>query len=253
MAEYKVVDAEKLDADLSSVADAIRTKGGTSESLTFPQGFVDAVDAIESGGGGDNYKNIIQEALYNLEGSSNYNRLAVFGGTSITDVSMFDFSNVKTFQAAFSSCKQLVKVVVDVISANTLTHLCAGCGVLKTVVIKNMTPKVTSIHSAFNGCAALESIETLDVGGCSSLGTGNSNYLFGNCTSLKEIRFVSECIKYSIWFGDSPLLSAESIQSIIDGLATVETAQTLTLHADVKAKLTETQIATITSKNWNLA
>lgn len=52
MAEYKVVDAEKLDADLSSVADAIRTKGGTSESLTFPQGFVGAVGAIESGGGG---------------------------------------------------------------------------------------------------------------------------------------------------------------------------------------------------------
>lgn len=51
MAEYKVVDAEKLDADLSSVADAIRTKGGTSESLTFPQGFVDAVGAISSGGG----------------------------------------------------------------------------------------------------------------------------------------------------------------------------------------------------------
>lgn len=39
-------------ADLTSVANAIRTKGGTSAQLAFPQGFVDAVDAIETGGGG---------------------------------------------------------------------------------------------------------------------------------------------------------------------------------------------------------
>lgn len=36
---------------LVSVADAIRTKGGTSEELEFPQGFVDGINAIESGGG----------------------------------------------------------------------------------------------------------------------------------------------------------------------------------------------------------
>ena len=40
------------DTDLGAVADAIRTKGGTSADLVFPAGFVDAIDAI-SGGGGD--------------------------------------------------------------------------------------------------------------------------------------------------------------------------------------------------------
>ncbi len=40
------------DTDLTTVADAIRTKGGTSASLEFPDGFVDAVEAIETGGGG---------------------------------------------------------------------------------------------------------------------------------------------------------------------------------------------------------
>ena len=38
--------------DLTAVADAIRTKGGTSASLAFPAGFVSAVEAIETGGGG---------------------------------------------------------------------------------------------------------------------------------------------------------------------------------------------------------
>lgn len=51
MADYKVVNATQLDDDLASVAEAIKIKGGTDESLEFPNGFVDAVNAIESGGG----------------------------------------------------------------------------------------------------------------------------------------------------------------------------------------------------------
>lgn len=52
MALDKLVDSTQLDADLTSIANAIRTKGGTSSSLTFPTDFVDAIDAIETGGGG---------------------------------------------------------------------------------------------------------------------------------------------------------------------------------------------------------
>ena len=52
MAVDKLVDSAQLDADLGSVADAIRTKGGTSAQLAFPSGFVSAVEAIETGGGG---------------------------------------------------------------------------------------------------------------------------------------------------------------------------------------------------------
>lgn len=37
------------DTDLTTVADAIRTKGGTSAALKWPSGYVDAVDAIPTG------------------------------------------------------------------------------------------------------------------------------------------------------------------------------------------------------------
>lgn len=50
MSKY-VVDS----ADLVSVAEAIRTKGKTSEQLVFPSGFVSAVEAITTGGGGLNF------------------------------------------------------------------------------------------------------------------------------------------------------------------------------------------------------
>ena len=49
MALDKLVDSTQLDTDLSSVADAIRVKGGTSGQLAFPGGFVSAVQAIPTG------------------------------------------------------------------------------------------------------------------------------------------------------------------------------------------------------------
>lgn len=51
MAVDKLVDSTQLDADLASVANAIRTKGGTSAQLAFPAGFVSAIAAIPGGGG----------------------------------------------------------------------------------------------------------------------------------------------------------------------------------------------------------
>lgn len=53
MALDALVDSTQLDTDLTSVANAIRTKGGTSAQLAFPTGFVDAIEDIETGGGGD--------------------------------------------------------------------------------------------------------------------------------------------------------------------------------------------------------
>lgn len=47
MVDYKVTDTE-----LTSIANAIRTKGGTQAQLEFPTGFVSAVQAIPTGGGG---------------------------------------------------------------------------------------------------------------------------------------------------------------------------------------------------------
>lgn len=51
MAYDKVVDSTVLDANLKSVADAIRTASGATGNLAFPTGFVNAISAIEAGGG----------------------------------------------------------------------------------------------------------------------------------------------------------------------------------------------------------
>ena len=52
MALIKLVDSAQLDADLTSVANAIRTKSGGSSQLAFPSGFISEIGNIPSGGGG---------------------------------------------------------------------------------------------------------------------------------------------------------------------------------------------------------
>ena len=107
------------------------------------------------------------------------------------------------------------------------------------------TSKSTDIRLMFSG-SAIETIEEpLDI----SKVTNTTNTFA--CDNLREIRFVSGTIKISVDFNRCAKLSAQSIQSIIDGLATVTTAQTLTLNSAII--LTDAQKATITAKGWTLA
>ena len=46
MAVDKLVDSTQLDSDLTSVANAIRTKGGTNSQMAFPSGFVSAIQSL---------------------------------------------------------------------------------------------------------------------------------------------------------------------------------------------------------------
>lgn len=50
MSYDELVDSVQLDANLASVANAIRGKNGTSEQIPFPDGFVAAINALATGG-----------------------------------------------------------------------------------------------------------------------------------------------------------------------------------------------------------
>ena len=103
-----------------------------------------------------------------------------------------------------------------------------------------------------SGCVNLIAIYSpLDFSKTSSADKLNS--VFRDCKALVTVSFVENSIPFSLSFAHSPLLSDESIQSIIDGLATVESSQTLTFHADVYNKLTDEQKQTIARKNWRVA
>ena len=54
MAIDKAIDSIDFDSKLTTVADAIRTAGGTTATMSFPTGMVDAISSLSSGGGGIN-------------------------------------------------------------------------------------------------------------------------------------------------------------------------------------------------------
>ena len=136
-----------------------------------------------------------------------------------------DSSNVTNFTGAFQACSIKSIPRLDFRKATSISSLCIYSSAIEEVGEMDI-PKVT-----------------------------NADYAFGGCTGLKRITFVPGCIKASISFQNSNLLEDASIQSIIDGLAdlTGKTAQTLTLHATVGAKLTDAQKASASAKNWTLA
>lgn len=66
MADMYVVNK----ADMTAIADALRTKGGTSDALAFPGGFVNAIGAIQAGTGGGNdnvLKAIVDRSVVDVE------------------------------------------------------------------------------------------------------------------------------------------------------------------------------------------
>ena len=121
-------------------------------------------------------------------------------------------------------------------------------GTLITVDLTEFNVKISNASNMCNGAKALKELKgIIDLTECT-----NVTSMFSNCNALEEVRFKANSISLSISFANSSALSSETVQSIIDGLATVETAQTLSLHSTVSSALTSEQMTQIVSKNWQL-
>ena len=87
----------------------------------------------------------------------------------------------------------------------------------------------------FFGCQQLVTI----VGGM-TFENSNNNTALTSCKSLQDIRIKQ--LRYNVNLKDSPLLTLESFQYLVEN-ATNTSAITVTVHADVYAKLTDPQQA----------
>jgi hypothetical protein len=94
----------------------------------------------------------------------------------------------------------------------------------------------------------------------------NANYTFHGCSGLTTLigdTTLEEVLENNIGclnglpvgtpLNHCTLLQRNSLRALINGLAEVETTQTLTLGAALRAKLTEEDIAIATAKNWSIS
>ena len=149
MANYLTTDIE-----LTSIANAIRTKGGTQADLVYPTGFVSAINDIPTGGGG----------TVNLTGVCDY---AFFGnaGKQLIDNITFTTNDITTADYMFM---QYTGATIPF----TLNFSTQG-----EVVIRNM----------FNWCQNLTTIPTLNLNGATISRSYGFNNMFQNCYNIQNI------------------------------------------------------------------
>ena len=144
MALDKLVDSVQLDSDLAAVADAIRSKGGTSAQLSFPSDFVSAIGAIETGGGGNSiYSGTFTPAENTLgptiDVGADFTHFVVFADTnpSASD-------NVKKFFAAVCDFSRAGNDVITIASNNTGSALIGGFYAYKWFAKSGTTVRCTN-------------------------------------------------------------------------------------------------------------
>ena len=117
---YRKVD----DTSLASVADAIRAKGGTSEQLVFPDGFVSAIGDIQTGGGESSG---IPSQYTRVEYLESHGTEYIDTGITLKNLAIAEFAVMVMDKSAFSGCGVAGVNTSDVPYAS-LAHYYAGAG-----------------------------------------------------------------------------------------------------------------------------
>lgn len=239
------------ETDMQAIADAIRAKTGTTDKYKVSQ-MPQAIADIDVGGDDSFYDAFWDSYTQNGE------------RTDYTNA----FQSSYWTTSSFGTPKYVLKPTVaqSMFQNTTITEIPQG--VLDTSQCTNM--------SRMFYMAQTQKIPTLDCSSCTSLSQAFSeswNVYYKTDITLINVRAdcvfsnaftwlnnlvnfsITGTIGTSISLSNSPNLSDESVQNIIDCLAdlTDSETQTLTLNSAVESRLTDEQRLVITNKNWTLA
>lgn len=217
MPNYKVVDADQLDADLKVVADAIRAKGATQEELAFPSGFVGAVEGI-SGDGGD------KDLLYYTD-SLDFSSKALPAEMNNAVLRVLNCKSYNRVFAKTSGIKNL-KIICDTqgLTVN-LAQMVRENTDLETLDVSEFVCYPTDMSYFALGASNLKSIHgALDFSQCT-----NVTIWLNSAGNLEDIEFVPNTIKITTPFHWCHKLTKASFKSIIAGLADDVSGQTVEL------------------------
>lgn len=201
--------------DLTAVANAIRTKGGTSSPLVFPAGFSQAIADIPSGGGGAEITSLahlfyngaridamddILTQVKDPTGTADYcfYQLQTLGSYNI-DLSAIDGSGLTSMQSTFeqdaygSAQIQSVKLPQKLFSVGSLSQCFNNCKYLTSVTFPLGTGKDKSSQNYKYLCNNCQRLQVADVSGClSPSSSGQNNNMFSSCSALKKVAFFAD-------------------------------------------------------------
>lgn len=250
-------EIQRLQTAKADLKTAIEAKGVTVDETATIDTYASKIDEIQSGGSGmtmANYASKIQFA------SDDW---------ATSDTVVLDVPNLSTldnifFNFVFEKIKHLT------INSNTPIASCLyafrgsnGVDALETVVLNVDTSQAANWNNMFFKQSALKRIEgtPLNFSGATDISP------FAYTYKVEHFRVVPESIKIKANFGNCAVIDDGTVDSVVNGLfdLTGATAQTLTLHANVKARIQADEakedtdstkhhwLSTITGKNWTIA
>lgn len=232
---------------LSAIGNAIREKTGKTDLLTLDQ-MPQEIKGIETGSS-DNYYDTFWNAFFENGERTDFS-YAFYGSHWNDEIYPFDRTikpiNGANLMFAYANVSKVYNVDL---SECTIGFSCQG-STIKEFGLIDCSKMASSSFAPFPTCRQLEYVEKIIF----NRNIKFARTAFSNCDKLTHFIADGE-IGSNFYIQYSPLLTTESVSSIISALIdlTGVTGQTIQFHANVKAKLTETQIASITSKNWTLA
>lgn len=240
------------ESSLKAIADSIRAKNGSANTYN-PGDMAAAIDEIDV-----NMPSDMEWANYaitaNIDMDSYDTETVTITLPKVTTLNFTNNSNNTVTKHLVLNFGTPLKTANRMFYSLSTSGDSSGYKALEQITLNGDTSQATSFRQMLHYATALTTIDGTPLDFSSS--TDNTNICVG-CYRLAYIRIVPNTIRSSISFAGSYSLDDESLQSIIDGLAdlTGETAQTLTVHADVKARIEANSVwlATITGKNWTLA
>lgn len=165
--------------DLESVANAIRTKGGTSAQLAFPSDFVSAINAISAGGGEDYLAKTLNNTSDFTYESTDVTKIKSYTFRGCTHLVGLNLPNLTTISTGgLYGCTGLTELFFDNLTGTDGQAL-MGCTNLETFVSKKAISSTGG--SDVNGCKKLASFD---------MGTGSGRFsgsYFEGCTLLNMI------------------------------------------------------------------
>lgn len=180
-----------------------------------------------------------------------------YGCSSLTNLNLqgLDTSKVKNMYRMFNEATQLTTLNLgDKFDTSNVTNMqyMFWNTTLTTLDLgdKFNTSNVTTMDSMFKQCSTLTTLNLGDKFDTSNV--INVNGMFQNCYYLKTITGCIKNLSISLNLSHCPL-DNDSAMRIINGLATVTTAQTLTLNNTTKTTLSNTEKAILINKGWTLA
>ena len=185
-------------------------------------------------------------------------------------------NKITTLSSAFQDCTSIKELDLSNWNVDNVTNFmqtflqCTNLEYIKGLENWHTTDKVSTYQYTFQNCYKLKELNLTNW--CAG-GLPSSSYITGfliNCYKLTTLiggATIEEVLasniscmkglKVSLTLVSSQNqrtnLDRASLRALINGLAEVETTQTLTLGATLRAKLTEEDIAIATNKGWSIA